>query len=283
MAHVSQYKKDVVEKLVKLITESKIIGSVNLEDLPASALQKMRSKLRGKAEIFMTKRRLMKVAFEQAEGKKKGVVALLEHLKGMPALLFTQENPFAIYKIIKQSKSPAAAKAGQTAPKDIEVKAGPTPFLPGPIIGELGSLGIKSGVENGKVAIKEDKIVVKEGEVINANAAGILSRLGIEPMELGLDITAVFEDGVIYGRKVLDIDQESFMSDFTKAAGCARNLAMEIAYPAKEIVTELIAKAHLESKALGKEAAILVSGVINDLLAKAQAQAGGLKQTAKIE
>jgi large subunit ribosomal protein L10 len=42
-----------------------------------------------------------------------------------------------LYKILQKSKSSAPAKAGQTAPNDIYVKAGKTSFAPGPIIGEL--------------------------------------------------------------------------------------------------------------------------------------------------
>ncbi len=283
MAHVAQYKKDVVADLVKQLVEYPIVGAVNLEDLPAPALQTMRSKLRGKAQMTMTKRRLMKVAFEEAEKSKQGIMKLYEHLKGMPALLFTKENPFSIYKIIKQSKSPAPAKAGQIAPKDIEVKAGPTSFLPGPIIGELGSIGIKTGVENGKLAIKEDAVVIKEGEEVSALAAGLLTRLGIEPMEIGLDITAVYEDGTIYTRKVLDIDEDQFLADLTQAATWARNLAMEAAYPTKDTISDLITKAQRESKSLGVETALLEPGIIGDLLAKAHVQSQGVKQTANIE
>lgn len=282
MAHVAQYKKDVVAKLVKLIQEYPIIGALNMENLPAPALQNMRSKLRDKALITMTKSRLMKIAFEEADKQKQGVKDLIGQLKGMPALLFSKENPFTIYKIIKQSKSPSFAKPCQIAPRDIIVKAGATPFLPGPIIGELGALGIKTGVEAGKVAIKEDKIVVKEGEEITVNAASILTRLDIKPMELGLDVTAIYENGVIYGRKVLDIDEEKFLQDLTVAAAYSRNLAMEITYSCRETITDLIMKAHVQSKSLGLEANIISPGTINDLLAKAQNQAGGLKQTANI-
>ena len=46
------------------------------------------------------------------------------------------------------------------------IPAGPTPFAPGPIIGELGMLKIKAGIEAGKVVIKEDAHVAKKGDVI---------------------------------------------------------------------------------------------------------------------
>jgi ribosomal protein L10 len=98
MAHVAQYKKDTVKAVTKLILEYPIIGAVNMENLPASALQVMRGKLRGRAEMIMTKRRLMKVAFQEAEKKKPGISAIVPQLKGMPALMFTRDNPFAITK-----------------------------------------------------------------------------------------------------------------------------------------------------------------------------------------
>ena len=276
----ASYKKEQVAKVVQLLKEYPIIGIANMENLPASALQQMRGKLRGRAEMFMTKRRLIHLALQEAEKGRKGILQLDGKMTGMPALLFTKENPFSIYRIIKKSKSPAYAKAGQQAPHDIVVKAGPTPFAPGPVIGELGRLGIKAGVDAGKISIKEDKIVAPEGKVISPELASMLMRLDIKPMELGLDITAIFEAGTVYGKQVLDVDEEQFKATMTQAASWARNLAFEAAYPVKEFMPDFIAKAHREAKALGTEAAILVPGVMPELLAQAQRQMLGLKQTA---
>jgi len=281
MAHVSNFKKEVVGQLVKHLLEYPIVGVLNMENLPAPALQTMKAKLRDKAVMAMTKKRLMLKAFEEAEKQKPGISKIITHLRGMPALLFTKENPFAISKIIRKSKSPAAAKAGQVALKDILVKAGPTPFLPGPIIGELGSLGIKSAVENGKVTIKEDKVVVKEGETVNATAANLLSRLDIKPMEVGLDLSAVMEDGIIYDRKILDVDEDQFISNITEASQNSRNLAFEIAYPTKETIVDLLIISHRKAKSLGIEAQILNPGIINEILAKAHNQSISIKQLAR--
>jgi large subunit ribosomal protein L10 len=283
MAHVSEEKKKVVKQVVDLINQYPIIGAIDMESLPAPQLQAMKSQLRGKVEILMTKRRLMKIAFEQAKETKKGIEELIPKLEGMPALLFTKENPFSLFKTLKKSKSAAPAKAGQIAPKDIEIKAGPTPFAPGPVIGELGALGIKSGVEDGKVAIKEDKIVVKEGETITADQAGLLTRLGIEPMEIGLNVTAIYEDGTIYTRSVLDIDEDKFMSDLNTAIAWGNNLAIDIAYPTKDTINILLGKAFIESKAIGIEANIIDEGIVDELLGKAERSMLSLKGTANIE
>ncbi|MEK6827967.1 MAG: 50S ribosomal protein L10, partial [Nanoarchaeota archaeon] len=230
-AHVAQYKKDIVSNLVNLINQYSIIGVVNMENLPAPQLQVMRAQLRGSFFITMTKRRLMNLAIEQTKQKKKGIEHLEAHLGGMPALIFTKENPFKLSKTLQKSKSPAPAKAGQTAPRDIMVNKGQTSFAPGPIIGELAMAGIKSGVEGGKVAIKEDVIVVKAGEKIKPKVAEILTRLGVQPMEVGLDLVAVYENGLIYGRDVLSVNEDEYKNRLTNASRWAFNLAVYTSYP----------------------------------------------------
>ena len=283
MAHVAEYKKKVVKNIVDLSSQYPIIGAVNMENLPAPQLQKMRAHLRDKIKFAMTKKRLIKIALEQIKGSKKDIEKLKEHFIGMPALIFTKENPFKLFKMLKKNKSAAPAKAGQVAPKDIVVPAGPTSFAPGPIIGELGQIGIKTGVEGGKVAVKEDSVVAKRGEKIKPKVAEILTRLGIEPMEVGLDLVATYEDGTIYSKDILDVDEDKFMADLRGCASGAFNVAMFVAYPTKDTVEHLISKAFNDSKALGLSENIIDEGVIDDLLGKAHRQMMGLSSTANIE
>ena len=281
--HVAGYKKEIVEKLVKLINEYPIIGVVNMENLPAPQLQSMRSQLRGKFFITMTKRRLIKLAIEQTKSGKLGIEKLESQLGGMPALIFTKENPFRLSRTLQRSKSPAPAKAGQTAPRDIIVNKGATSFAPGPIIGELAVAGIKAGVEGGKVAIKEDAVVVKSGEKIKQKVAEILARLGILPMEVGLDLVAVFENGIIYGRDVLSVDESEYQRRLSNASRWSFNLAVYISYPTKETIKLLIGKAHNDAKAIGVAQNIFDSGIIEVLLGRAGQQMASLKTAANIE
>lgn len=282
-AHVAEYKKEVVSNLIKLIGQYPIIGIVNMENLPAPQLQGMRAQLRKDFHITMTKRRLIKLAFEQTKSSKKGIEKLEAHLGGMPALIFTKENPFKLSRTLQRNKSPAPAKAGQTAPRDIVVQKGATSFAPGPIIGELAMAGIKSGVEGGKVAIKEDAVVAKAGEKIKPKVAEILTRLGVQPMEVGLDLVAVYENGIIYGRDVLSIDEKEYKSRLDNAARWAFNLAVFSSYPTKMTIATLIGKASQEAKAVGVEAKILEKGIIETLVGKADAQAKSVKSEANIQ
>ena len=207
---IAEYKKKIVNDIVKLAKDYSIIGLVNMEDLPAPQLQAMKKELRGKMNLFMTKKRLMRIALDKIKNERKGAEELEKYFEGMPALLFTNESPFKLSKLLQKSKSKAPAKAGQTAPDDITINKGPTPFAPGPIISELSSVGLKVGVEGGKVAVKEDTVIVKKGEKIKPKVAEILTRLDIKPMEVGLGLVAAYEDGIIYQKDILKIDEAEF-------------------------------------------------------------------------
>ena len=280
--HVAQYKKETVKRLVTLMNEYPIVAALNMENMPAKQLQIMKAQLRGKAEIIMTKKRLIRVVIEKVKDSKKGIEQLEPNLKGMPALLFTKENPFKIYMFISKNKSPAPAKSGQEAPKDIIVPAGPTPFAPGPIIGELGALKIKTGVEGGKVAIKDDCVVAKAGAIISEALASVLTRLNIMPMELGLDITAIYEKGVIYKRDVLDVDEEKYIENLVQAHTWALNLAVEAGIVNAVTAEVMIQKAFRDSKGLALEANILADLVVEELLEKAERQMLEVKSAAQL-
>jgi len=271
---VAEKKIKEVENLAKLLDSSSVIAVVNVENLPASSLQQMRTKLRKTVNIRMAKKSLISLAI--AKSKKENIAKLNDNLVGMPALLFTNDNPFLLFKTLKKNKSPAMAKAGQIAPSDIVVKAGPTPFAPGPIISELSSVGLAAGVEQGKVAIKADKVLVKEGEIIEEKVANILAKLGITPMEIGLDLVAAYEKGDIFDKKILDIDETVYINNITQAARWALNLAIEAAVPSKDTVNILLSKAFREAKAVAIEGGVYSKDTINELLAKANAQASAL-------
>ncbi len=267
--HISDEKKAVVAELKTLINQYPIVGAVNMDGLPARQLQIMREQLRDTCVILMTKRRLIKVALE--ESGQEGIVELGPHLKGMPALLFTKENPFTLFKTLKKNKSPAPAKGGQIAPSDIKVPAGKTPFAPGPIIGELGKFGLKTGVDGGKVAVKEEKIVCKEGEVISPALAGLLTRLQIYPMEVGLSLTAVYEDGEIIGKSVLDIDEEQYLADIMSAAAGAFNLGVNAGVYNETTTPVILTNAITQARNLSVESVWITDDNAAIILGRAQA------------
>ena len=278
---VNENKKQLVQKLTKDIQDSPIVGLVNFENLPAQQLQGMRAMLREKnVKIIMARKKLLKLALTQS--KKEHIEQLIERIKGLPALIFTESNPFTLYSMIQKNKSEAPAKAGQTSPKEIIIKAGATNFAPGPIISELAAVGIKTKVENGKLAIIDDVIVAKEGDVITQKLAETLKRLDIKPMEVGLDLVAVWENGTVFDAKQLHIDEAEYLQNITQAAQWAMNLAVETAYLTTETTEILLQKAFREAKAVAVEQGILSEETVNEILSKTEREALSLKGEAKL-
>jgi len=275
MAHVSEAKKATVEELKKTMGSYNVIGIVRIDSLPALQFNRMRKLLRGSVVITVCKKRLIKIALEQSG--KKGAEKLNEYLDGMIGLVATNDNPFKLAKVLDKNKSPAPAKPGQKAPKDIVIKAMVTPFAPGPVISELGSIGLKTGVDKGKVAIKEDAVVVKKGEAISEKVASVLTRLGIEPMEVGLDLKAVYENGVIYDHSILAVDEKEYINSLIAAHRDAFMLSLGITYPTEENISLLISGAVRDARSLSISRELFTGETLKELIVLAERRASALQ------
>src|SRR3989344_9484165 len=136
-AHVSEKKINEVNLIKENLDKYKVIALADLTNLPSAQLESLKSKIKDKALIRVSKKRLIKIAI--SEHKNKEFAKLLPYLENcIPALIFTNEDSFKIYNLIKKNKSNTFAKPGQISPMDITIEPGPTSFPPGPIIGELG-------------------------------------------------------------------------------------------------------------------------------------------------
>jgi large subunit ribosomal protein L10 len=279
--HISEEKKEEVSKITELLNQYPTLALIDLLDLPSAQLQVMRKKLGEDTLVRVTKKRLIKKALEKCKDKK-NIEDLNSHLdKIVPAILFSKQNAFKLSSFLRKNKTKVAAKPGQLAPRDITINAGPTPFTPGPIIGELGAMGLKATVEEGKIVIKEDAVVVKEGEEIQANVADLLVKLDIKPMELGLNLAAAYEEGLVLDKKVLDFNEEEYLDQIKQIASDAFNLTVGIGYVTEDNIQLLLGKAEREVKALIDAAGILTSENVGKVLSKAENEADNVKKLVK--
>jgi len=251
------------------MTHHKIIGIIDIGGIPAPQLQQMRGGIRAKAQIRASKNTLILKALDDAESQIKGISALKKEVHGQAAIIATDMNPFALFQEIKATRKNAPAKGGETASHDIEVLAGDTPFKPGPIVGELQKAGIPAAISEGKVIIKSDKVLVEAGQKISQELAQMLSRLDIFPIELGLKLNAVYENGDIYRPDVLDIDMDRFMGQLRTASFTALGLAMETGWANAQTIRPLLAKAYRSAHTLAVEKNIYTKDSMKSLLAKA--------------
>jgi len=275
-AKVADWKKDLVGSLAKEISSSKTVAVLNMLDLPSKQLQKIRENVGDKVTLRMARKTLLTLALN--DSGRKSAAELVTHLEdGMPALLLSELDSFELWQLLKENMSESPAKPGQKAPFDIVIPAGPTSFAPGPILGELGDVGIKAGINAGKIEIKEDSLVVKDGEEINEKLAAILSRLDVRPMKMGLNLVVSLEDGTLFLRKTLDVDSEEFAEDIKQLHSDAVKLAYGIGIINVETAQLLVQKAETESMKLAYSQSILTDKIKELLLAKANAEATKLK------
>ncbi|MDD1677493.1 MAG: 50S ribosomal protein L10 [Methanomicrobiales archaeon] len=276
--HLPKWKRDEVEDIKKHASQYKVVGVVDMHGIPAHQLQKIRGGLREISLIKMTRNTLVEQALTEIGGAFAEMKSLIG---GQSALIFTDANPFRLYKLLEQTKTKMPAKAGEIAPEDIVVQKGPTSFKPGPIVAELQQAGIPAAIEGGKVRIRETKTVVRQGEVISRKVADILAKLEIKPMDVGLNLVGGYSEGVIYRPEQLAIDDVAFMADVMRAAQHGFNLSLNAAIPVRQTIRPLIGKAFIEARALGVQAPVYDRSIIDLIIGKAQSEMSALKNIAK--
>jgi large subunit ribosomal protein L10 len=272
MAHVAPYKKQLVDDLAARCAEARVVGVANIHGIPAPQFQAIRKKLSGRATITVAKNNLLRLAFERASAKKPELVQLGETIEGQTAVVTADINPFRLFRELEATKTRAPARGGEVAPEDLWVRAGETPFKPGPVVGELQKAGIPAAIERGKVVIRQDKLLVKVGQRIPRDVAQQLARLEIYPLVVGLDLRGAYEAGTVFRREALGIDDATVRSQIAQAGREALGLALEIAYPTRETIGPLLAKAYAQALGLAVESEFPTKESIPFLLAKAHAQ-----------
>jgi large subunit ribosomal protein L10 len=268
--HRPVWKDDEITSIKADAETHKVIAVVSIHGIPARQFQNIRAELRNVARIKVARNTLIHRALEEAG---ETMLKLFENVEGQTALVFTDLNPFKLFKLLENSRTPAPAKAGDRAPTDIIVEKGATSFRPGPIVGDLQNAGIPAAIEKGKIVIRETKTVAKAGEAISVRLASVLQRLEIYPMEVGLYLRAAYDGDVLYVPENLRIDEKAYFGQFVLAVSNALNLSINTAYPTSLTAAPLLQKASFEAMNLAVNAEIFEPEVLKTLLLRAQAVA----------
>jgi large subunit ribosomal protein L10 len=269
---VAPWKSNQVEDVSSKISKSKVVGVVSISGMPSKQLQSIRRKLEGTACFQIMRGNLLKRALE-----KSGIKGMENYIEGPSGVILTELNPFKLEKLLYENKTKAPAKAGQKAPIDLIVQSGDSGLPAGPLIGDLQNAGIKAKIQGGKIMVMEETIVVKKGDPVPSHVAPVLARLGIEPIEIMLKISAVHEDGIIYPYDVLHIDEAETTATIQKAHQMAFNLAYNAKVLNKATAIFLVQEAVAKARNLMINAEILNKETVGIYLARADAQANAIK------
>jgi len=264
-----------VEEIKKLLDDHNALGVANLQKVRAAQLQEMKKKLKDIANVRVIKNTLMRRAVADCKDKP-GLEKLEPLLSGSNIFLFTDLNPFKLSLLLERGRVKTTAKAGDMAAIDVIVPAGNTGQPPGPVISQLNSVGLPTRIEAGSVWINKDTMVAKKGDVIDARLASVLSKLGIKPVEVGLVLKVVYENGFLIMDDQLHIDLDDFRKSLTEASSNALNLSLNVGYLTPDNSLLMLQTARREAFNLALNAGIPTTETIGDLLRKAYAEASSL-------
>ena len=114
--------------------------------------------------------------------------------------------------------------------------------------------------------------LLEAGEEVSKEVASDLSRMDINPMEVGIDLKAVYEDEAIYTSDVLAIDEEETLADIQSAFTRAFNLSVNAAIPTEETISTIISLAYNRAINVAMEGGVMTSETSEPLIGLAQAK-----------
>lgn len=249
---ISEVKLKIVKEFESLIKNKRTLLVSSIKNIPASQVQEIVKKLRGKAVVKVPKKNLIFRVIDSSKKTDKEIEKLKDYINENFAILFSDLDSFELAGELIKNQSPVKAKTGQTADKDIEIPEGPTELVPGPAVSELSALGIKIQIEKGKITIKEPKIIVKKGEKISQGAADLMNKLDIKPFKVGFIPLCSFEtkEKIFYSE--IKINREGTIEQLKTAYAKALPFAIEIGYSTEDTIRFLIGRAGRHEKALEK-------------------------------
>jgi len=259
-------KAELVEELDQLIGKYETVAIANLYKVRTIQLQQLSRKFTD-IRLRAAKNNLLTRVFEKSQ--KSGIKKLAEHLKGSNILLLTNLNPFSLALLLDKNKTRMTAKAGDIASNDIVIPAGNTGLPPGPAISELSEAGIKTKIDMGSVWVISETVVVKKGDAIPLKVASVLSKLGIKPLEVGLDLVTAYEKGFIFTSEELRPRVDEVKRNLEEAVAQAFNLAFNSLYPTHVTVRMFIQQASLNARNLAINSNYVAPEVAKELVAKA--------------
>lgn len=231
-----QKKQMYIEKLSSLIQQYSKILIVHVDNVGSNQMASVRKSLRGKATILMGKNTRIRTALKKNLQAVPQIEKLLPLVKLNMGFVFCKDDLSEIRNIILDNKSPAPARLGVIAPIDVFIPPGPTGMDPSHT-SFFQSLGISTKIVKGQIEIQEHVHLIKQGEKVTASSATLLQKFNMKPFSYGVDVRTVYDDGVIYDAKVLDITDEDILEKFSKgvsnvaALSRATGVITEASYP----------------------------------------------------
>lgn len=240
-------KIELVKNLADAIDKHQTLMFASIKGLPSRQFQKIKKELSKNTQVFIVKKNMLNKAIDKSKKNNKG---LKDYVKEDMAVLISEMDVFELATKLSEGKSPVKAKVGQIANEDIIVEPGPTELVAGPVVSELGALGIKIEIKGGKIEIKDLKTIVKKDQSISEGACSIMSKLNILPFSVGFVPLVAYDSKSEKIYTSLIIDKPGTLKSLKELYSKALAFAVSREYICKESLKFLLLRAVSHEKAL---------------------------------
>ena len=271
-----QWKTDTINEISELIKSNNTTAFCNLHKVRATQLMQLRKSFKDDLKIRVVKNTLAKRGVN--DSKVANSDKLVEAVSEQKAFIFTNMDPFKLFLLLEKGKVDLPARDGDVASGEIIVPAGNTGMQPGPDLSAFKEFNIPTRIDAGSIAVSEDTVVAKEGDVIKGSLAALLSKLNIKPIKAGVAIDIAYMNGLIYPAKDVAIDLDEYRNSLIGSFNNAFNFALKQEYLTKETVPLLLAEAFNNSKNLSIESNYITKETVSSILVKKHLEAEALNK-----
>jgi large subunit ribosomal protein LP0 len=239
-----------------LFDEYKQIVIVKVDNVGSAQFQIIRKELRGMCEFIMGKNTLMRKAIKMEAETHPELEQLLEHVHGNVGFIFTKGDLHELKAKLDELKAPSPAKAGVIAPNDVIVPAGETGLDPSQTT-FIQALNIASKITKGQIEITSETLLIKQGEKVGVSQAVLLQKLKINPFRYGAVIETVYDNGIIYGAKALEMTDADIVKKFQEGVQAATAISLAANLPTEAACPHLMLNAFQALLGFSKQSGVM--------------------------
>jgi large subunit ribosomal protein LP0 len=273
-------KQAYFARIATLLEGYNTIFVVHADFVGSSHMQSIRKSLRAtNSVLLMGKNTMIRKAIRGYLPSNPKIESLLPWVFGNIGFVFTHADISAVRKQVVENRVAAAARPGTIAPVDVIVPKGNTGMEPTQTA-FLQALNIPSKINKGQVEIINDVHLIQKGQKVGNSEAALLTKLDIKPFSYGLEIKAVYQDGVVMEPSVLDITDDEIVRKFHNGVSAVAAIGLKIGYPTVASLPHSVANGYKNVLAIAvssaytfERAAKIKEFIANPELAKAAAAA----------
>ncbi|MGC8982722.1 MAG: 50S ribosomal protein L10 [Desulfurococcaceae archaeon] len=267
---IPREKIELANEVEELARKHRSILVLDLNGVPAKHIQVLRKKLDKHAVMKVVK---PKVALKGLERVLQNAKQLEKYMSGQVMLVFSNKNAFELAKMVEDFVTYDYYKPGDVAEEEIVIPEGNTGLPAGPILSVFGRLKVPTRVQGNVVYVVKDTVVAKPGDVISADLASILQKLGLALKKIRVKIKCGVDGGLVIPGEQLKLNIAEYEEGLKAAALDALKLAIELVIPEEPVLGYVLAKAEKQALALVAELGFVTPETAEHVIRVAHAKA----------